>query len=361
MASVKTTYDYKGDSLGHYYGTKELCIYIEKSLGDNSWTKADALLVTTQSLKPTSGWYWQEDDGAYMVVSEATYPLPQKKVGRICESQTRIRFDNNWVKTFDLGRQAFIEVQLLEVDERAPTWQRQMETLKALKERKLSFKVPEILCHGNVGQLHYWVYTRVGGVRLRHVWPFIEDTATKDAVIKRLVSAHMELATWRSDCIGAVGGHDPLDPSLDDISEDRATQRSLQSHRRNAEAMGYDCSEIVFAHNHADPDTFIFNPVTLSFVGMIHFGSAGFVPKDHVVAMQRVQPDVVKYHGWDPSGKMVLDWAKRMTEEMVKQGFDASAPNKWWRWAWANAAVRQAKQKELAKQEEQPQQTEQPQ
>nr|BDD69321.1 tRNA (guanine-N(1)-)-methyltransferase [Verruciconidia persicina] len=325
------------DSLGHYYGQEGVCLYIDKCIGQNAWTKADALYIKVQYSQPTSGQYWLDPDIGYIVASDTKDILPAKLDTERSMGWFELLDDTHWTKEFRIGFHASVQVQMLKEGEQEPFWTQQMKTLKAMQPKgfkKLQF--PEVLCSGNVGRLHYWVRSRVPGKSLRHCWPLINDEEIKDNLIKSIVDAHNELAMWRSDRICAVGGGELLELMLRDETEDSSTQFSSQSLRRNAESMGYDCSEIVFAHNVPSPDNIMVDPALSQFIGMIRWDSAGFVPKDHVIAMQCAHPLILKYPGWDVFRLVVRDWSLTLKKEMARQGYTWSAPSSFHRWSCAN-------------------------
>ncbi|KAG5664900.1 hypothetical protein KAF25_008634 [Fusarium avenaceum] len=245
-------------------------------VNDNSWI-IDHVIITRHQSKPSEP-CWPDGEGGFFSIGEAPTPMPPTRPpSHVCPITD---IGNPWLDqgTWRVGL-AHLRVS------RSNYGTREHVTLEALAKRSLSFQIPQVYYHKDIGTSYYIVYSELPGTPLVKAWPKANRTA-RIQWTQQIAVAYHELSKWRGDRICGVDGGN-LDYFW--LSADYPQLPSSyhpEVLRANCEEIGLDCSEIVFTHNYMMPLSFTVDEVQ-GLVGICKWEYAGFLPKDWIRTMTK--------------------------------------------------------------------------
>ncbi|KAI8724630.1 hypothetical protein NCS52_00032600 [Fusarium sp. LHS14.1] len=204
---------------------------------------------------------------------------------------------------------------------------KEADTLRALEGWPLSLQVPAVYADFEFDGYEYVIYSKLDGVSLSKVWGSLDED-DKNRCVLQIAKFCKELATWErhsSEGVGGVDGSHMRDAGI--LVHYWTPSNTPRVVLENCEAMGMDCSRLVFAHNLLSAGNVIFHPEKCV-VGIQNWVSAGFIPEEKIRAcVSRFDKDLgedwkclmqtaLSAEGFSfPKGKPFKDWHKEMQPE----------------------------------------------
>ncbi|CEI69320.1 hypothetical protein FVEN_g3937 [Fusarium venenatum] len=286
-----------------------------KEVSEDSWIVNDEALITRHHSQPQQP-YWEGDQGSFFTMSEAPIPKPPtQRISDDCPITDVVKMSDEHWGLFKIG-QAHLKVTY-------NNGAQEHNTLKALAKASFDFMVPTEYCHAVYGNHYYIVHTILPGKSIAEVWHKTDDEELQMKWARQIAEAYDQLSKWNNGRIcGIDGGNLTHYYSAKDDWENPSmfTPEVIQ---RNYEEIGLDCSEFVFAHNHAMPIAFMIDE-TKGLVGISTWGSAGFVPRDWVRTMTRTNLYLESMPTCDNNNWTIRDkrlWEWKMEVALAEKGF----------------------------------------
>ncbi|KAG8669696.1 hypothetical protein FPOAC2_09039 [Fusarium poae] len=294
---------------------RKLYIYdLVKEVSKDAWIINDGALITRHHSQPPQP-YWEGDQGSFFTMAEAPSPRPPtQRISDDCPITDAVKMSNKYWGLFKIG-QAHLKVS-------RDVGAQEHNTLEALAKASFDFIVPTEYCHAVYGNYYYIVHTILPGKSIAEVWPKTDDGELQMKWMRQIAEAYDQLSKWHNDRVcGVDGGNLVHHLSIRGDWNDRNsfTPEVIQ---KNYEDIGLDCSEFVFAHNHAMPLAFTVDE-TKGLLGISAWGSAGFVPRDWVRTTTRTndmnQSVVICKDSWTPRDFNL--WHNKMEIALAEKGF----------------------------------------
>lgn len=295
-----------------------------RETSDNSWVLGGRILLWRQPSPPSSGTFWSDGTGSFYTITDAPQPPPESWP-LPATSHIKKVYDAGDVSADWMMGEAFFKVKIL--DERIPRATREHVTLNHLRNRSLSFTIPEVHHHAEFNGRYYIFMSKIHGETLGQAWARMGEEAKQDCA-SQVVSICKELAAWQADSISGVDGEHLSDLFLTPLG----TQKNCSpgNFLRNCLELGMDCSTFMFYHCDLGPENIIVK-ATGEIVGIIDWETAGFVPKEWI------RTKVCFSSGLDLPGddiKERTDWKRRLQSQLETEGFP-NVVDRWLAW-WSN-------------------------
>ncbi|RGP76454.1 hypothetical protein FLONG3_5341 [Fusarium longipes] len=301
-------------------------------VNDNAWIIGEAM-ISRHNAKPSQP-YWEDGEGAFFTMTKAPEPKPD----------TRPLSDScpitDYLKGLSYGGFYVYKIGQAHLKVTFDTGAQEHNTLEAVAKESFGFQVPTVYCHAVYDEYYYIAHSILPGKTIAEVWPTTKDDAVRKKWTEQIAEAYVRLSEWTSD-------REPTDNSIRGIDggnlKDRWPAKTNWRFRsstdpevlqKNFMEMGLNCSEIVFAHNHLMPLSFVVDE-THGLVGITMWSAAGFVPKDWVLTKAQANPFNQAFkaisHTWSQSDKD--DWELKLLPALKAKGFE----NHWYKYAVWNA------------------------
>ncbi|EQK97943.1 Protein kinase-like domain protein [Ophiocordyceps sinensis CO18] len=295
-----------------------------REIDDNSWLIGDIILLSRQSL-PSPDATWTDATGSYYI-AKAQHPLP---ASRPLSDTTPFK------KVYDAGDStavwifgdAVCKVKLVNI----PGQTREYDTLNALRQRPLSFMVPEMYYYiGGAGR-YYLFLRKMPGETLFQAWPKADED-TKQGYVSQIVDICKELATWQADSMTGFDGKYLSDHYLTPSWNRNHKDFTPQALKKNCEEVGMDCSAFFFYHCDLGPENIFVDARRI--VGIIDWETAGFVPK-HWIRTKFCVSSGLNFDLLDADEDAKVDWRRRVQGELGDHGYPQLG-HEWMAWSGCN-------------------------
>ncbi|KAF4456293.1 hypothetical protein F53441_1538 [Fusarium austroafricanum] len=284
-----------------------------EEVDNNSWI-IGKVIISRHVSRPDAP-CWEDGEGGFFSISKAPNPKPATRpVSDACPLIENHSFDHTACKgTWEIGK-AYLRIG-------ANLGTEEHVTLEALSKRSLGFQVPKVYYHETHDELYHIVYSRLPGKTICELWPKTDDKALKTQWAQQIAAAYHELSFWRGDRISGIDGNPLADWNLSTEFPPTYSSCDPETLRKNCEDIGFDCSDIVFAHNCMMPLSFTIDGMGGT-LGISHWEIAGFLPKDWVRTKTKGNSslDSIKFTRTWP-GKMVKEWADEIENALKEKGF----------------------------------------
>ncbi|KAK0701521.1 hypothetical protein B0T21DRAFT_455797 [Apiosordaria backusii] len=299
-----------------------------REINDKSWVIGGRILLSRQSLPPSSGTFWGDGTGSFYTITDAPHP-PSEYLPLPATSHP-------FEKVYDVGDahatwiigEAALKVQL--VPKEIPSVTREHVTINEVKKRSFSFAIPEVYHHAEFEGRYYIFLSKIHGETLSQAWPKMGETAKQNCVA-RVVSIIKELMVWRGPNISGVDGGYLPDRYLARRGPREEKDWSPSELLRCCQELGMDCSTFVFHHLDLGPGNIFVND-TFEINAIIDWECAGFIPIDWIRTKFTMCPGLdLDDFDWEYLDKRV-EYRWRVATELANEGFD-QVTKKWFSWA----------------------------
>ncbi|KAJ8128435.1 hypothetical protein O1611_g5198 [Lasiodiplodia mahajangana] len=287
-------------------------------IDDDSWIIGDRLLLSRQSVVPSSTHFWSDGRGAFFVVCEGTPPLPQTRPLSPASQIQLVHDAGDRNAAWRIG-EAFLKVQ--DLDPSTVNRTREHITLNYLHDpannATPTFPTPGVLFHKEYDNRYYLFTSRVPGDTLEKAWPNMSE-ANKQACVRQVVNICKELAQIKNDKICGVDGRDLSEAWI--IPPQAPERYSHEDLLPYCKEVGMDSGDFVLHHCDMGPTNVIVDQTDDCRVGIIDWEVTGYVPKEWI----RTKFCVCWAMDFDYPGEDIQkskDWRQRVQLLLGQEGF----------------------------------------
>ena len=279
-----------------------------QEIDENSWLWGKKVLISRQP-SPGPGPSWSDGNGAFYALSDPPEPLPPTRPLSATSEIVKVYDAGDAAVAWKVG-EAYCKVKILE-----PKTTREHVTLEYLhQKRPLSFAIPDTVYYHaeGINDRYYIIVSKVAGQTLNEVWYQMDETMQQHC-ISRITEICEEMAVWRGDSMSGIDGGFLSEYYL----RGRSWELTPASLLDTCQALGMDCSTLVFYHTDLGPGNVLVDTTDGS-IGIIDWETAGFVPRDWIRTKFSVSG------GFDLPGDDMdirVDWRRRVQLYMGAQGF----------------------------------------
>lgn len=265
---------------------------------------------------------WSDGNGSYFVLSKSPWPVPFEQTKPVSPAAgVQLVYDvANKSAVWKVG-EAFLKAHLMDFQ----TTTREHVTLEFVHSKNpTTFRAPDVIYHDEHEGAYYIILSALNGDTIEKAWPSMKEDQ-KERAVTQLVTACLQMAEWEGDQVAGVDGscledeYLSQDQSLDDLGP--------QGLLKHCQELGMDCSSFQFFHCDMGPGNIIINRD--GSLGIIDWGSAGYVPKEWIRTKFRVSSGLdlqSEDEGSDPH-----DWRRRVQIKLGEHGMP-DVVGKWTEW-----------------------------
>lgn len=240
-----------------------------KQINSATWLFGSYILHRTSAQCDQANWIDDRDHSSYCLTkqpspsSASTTPLNTPHIKLIHES-------GDASAVWSIGSNVICKVRYLEKGVTPES-----ATLNFVQGKSPSFETPKVLFHAFSRDRSFLFMQRLPGLTLDKAWPSLSEE-WKHYYVKAIVDVCQEMAKWKGDRVGGVDKRFVPEfflvrtPGDDDFS----------SVPEGCEAIGMDCTDLVFYHADLGPSNIIVEEEPRhGKLGIIDFEISGYFPR----------------------------------------------------------------------------------
>jgi hypothetical protein len=287
-----------------------------KQVNSNTWLIGSLVLCRSPNLSENATWNDHSDNSSYTLTVAPT-PHCFKTSPLHSPLITLVHEAGDASAVWSIGNYAFCKVRYIEEGVTPESI-----TLDFVQDQHPSFNTPKVIHHAFGRDRSYLFLERLPGRTLDRAWPNLSDE-WRLYYVNAVVRFCKEMAEWEGNRLGGVDNQ-----NIPEYYLQPKYAKNFSSLQATCEAIGMDCSQLVFYHADLGPTNIIVEEKPMSGrVGIIDFEIAGYFPRGWIRTKFRLSSGMDLSDSGNPKW-----WRSEIQKALGVDGFE-DHHEAWMRWS----------------------------